>query len=79
MCHVDGQVSSIRQMLAKTILNEDGAVAVDWVVLTAGVVGLAASVHVFINPTTVNGNGQTIESGFASAVGQSLSASVGTD
>jgi hypothetical protein len=79
MCNVNGHVSSIRQSLAKTVFNEDGAVAVDWVVLTAGVVGLAASVHLFINPATVNGNGQTIETGFASAVGQSLSASVGTD
>jgi hypothetical protein len=56
---------------------EDGAVAVDWVVLTAGIVGLAASVQLFINPTVVNGSGQTIEAGFGTAVNTGLTATVG--
>lgn len=42
------------EALNKFFRNEDGAVTVDWVVLTAGVVGLGLVVMSTIKPTLVS-------------------------
>lgn len=42
------------QTLAKFLKDEDGAVTVDWVVLTAGVVGLALLISVFLREPIFN-------------------------
>lgn len=50
--------------MLKSILNftanEDGAVTVDWVVLTAAIVGLSVAAYTTINTGTGNMTGNTI-------------------
>lgn len=40
--------------LHEFILDEDGAITVDWVVLTAGVVGLGALMYFYLNEPIQN-------------------------
>ncbi|MFV2053278.1 Flp family type IVb pilin [Aliiroseovarius sp. YM-037] len=42
----------MNKMFAKFLKDESGAVTVDWVILTAGIVGLAIAVAVPIGMTT---------------------------
>lgn len=42
--------------------NESGAITVDWVVLTAAVVGLVIGLFVFLTPTVYSNAGEAIAS-----------------
>ena len=44
----------MRRFLAQFVRDEDGAVTVDWVVLTAAVVGLAAAAYVNLEAATLS-------------------------
>ncbi|ETW13903.1 hypothetical protein ATO8_03396 [Roseivivax marinus] len=44
----------MKQLFGRIIEDEDGAVTVDWVVLTAAVVGLATAAYVQINQNSVS-------------------------
>lgn len=63
------------RFLAKVRKARTGAVTVDWVVITAGVVGLAATIQVFINPIIVGEHGESVNSGVEVSVQAGLSGS----
>ena len=41
----------MREMIQKAILDEDGAVSIDWVVITAAVVGISVATGAVVRPT----------------------------
>jgi hypothetical protein len=55
--------------------RQSGAITVDWVVITAGVVGLAATVQIFINPIIVGEHGQSVNAGVNASVQAGISGS----
>ncbi len=57
----------MNSVIRKFFRSDDGAVTVDWVVLTAGIVGLAVGVIAIMGNGPVN-IGQAISSQLASAI-----------
>jgi len=41
----------MHETILKTILDEDGAVSIDWVVITAAVVGIGVATGAVVRPT----------------------------
>ena len=54
--------------LRRFLTDTNGAVTVDWVVLTAGIVGLAASIQMFINPVIVGEHGGSVNAAMVTHV-----------
>jgi hypothetical protein len=65
----------LRKALVRMGKAQAGAVTVDWVVITAGVVGLAATIQVFINPIIVGEHGRSVNAGVHASVQTGLSGS----
>ncbi len=56
----------MRELLKKTILAEDGATTVDWVVLTAGVVSLNIVVVISLLESGINSGASNLYSSLTS-------------
>ena len=54
----------MRDLLSAFMAEEDGAVTVDWVILTAAIVGLASVAYV-----TIEGNTNTLSTAIGGAIG----------
>lgn len=69
-------VRYLKASTAKLRNARSGAITVDWVVITAGVVGLAATVQIFINPIIVGEHGQSINAGVQASVHAGINGSL---
>lgn len=69
----------VRKRFARCARDTSGAVTVDWVVITAGVVGLAATIQVFINPVVVGEHGGAVNQGMMASVNSGLSGTMLSD